>query len=217
MKTPKASGSQTAADISDALEEQLATLVEFYGQADRTGDLAAMSGHMAKIRGMYRATRAGWDDAVTVAEHMQAVNAKLAERLEASTRHDNLTDRLRCRYPMGPMIDGRPEFGWRDMSGVQDKAYLPSPIMLEAADTITSMQRAMEETAARADRQFAELVAIRAILGLGVGEHEADAVQELATEVHRLRRATGSEAAPRPPATQDAPPTGIDSEGGTPD
>lgn len=49
----------------------------------------------------------------------------------------DLKYRLRCRYPIGPMKDGEPEFGWRDFSGPAPEGMkLPSSIMLEAANEI---------------------------------------------------------------------------------
>ena len=44
----------------------------------------------------------------------------------------DLPDRLRCRYASGPMINGEPEFGYRDTGGPME-VILPTPIMREAA------------------------------------------------------------------------------------
>ena len=54
---------------------------------------------------------------------------------------DDLVHRLRCRYPSGPIVDGEPEFGWRDFSGpAPEGAMLPSPIMIEAAKRIDDLE-----------------------------------------------------------------------------
>lgn len=53
---------------------------------------------------------------------------------------ENITDRLRCRYALGPiMANGEPEFGWRDFSGpAPEGMMLPTPLMLEAAEAIAA-------------------------------------------------------------------------------
>ncbi|UDG74255.1 hypothetical protein H4P35_18745 [Achromobacter sp. 77] len=61
---------------------------------------------------------------------------------------DDLIHRLRCTYAMGPMIDGEPEFGWRDCSGPAPEGLrLPSPIMLEAAAAIERLAAQLRECA----------------------------------------------------------------------
>ena len=54
--------------------------------------------------------------------------------------NENITDRLRCRYALGPILaDGEPEFGWRDFSGPAiEGMVLPTPLMLEAAEAIAA-------------------------------------------------------------------------------
>lgn len=50
-------------------------------------------------------------------------------------------DRLRMRYAIGPMVNGEPEFGWRDMSGpAPEGCVLPTPLMLDAANEIERLQ-----------------------------------------------------------------------------
>ncbi|WBM39661.1 hypothetical protein [Alcaligenes faecalis] len=50
---------------------------------------------------------------------------------------NDLTHRLRCKYPLGPIqANGEPEFGWRDFSGPAEGVVLPTAIMLEAAERI---------------------------------------------------------------------------------
>lgn len=56
----------------------------------------------------------------------------------------DIVDRLRCRYACGPMIDGKPEFGWRDMSG-PITTTLPTGLMIEAAIEIERLRDALEE------------------------------------------------------------------------
>lgn len=57
---------------------------------------------------------------------------------------DDLTHRLRCKYPMGPIqTDGEPEFGWRDFSGPAEGVVLPTALMLEAANRIDQNQRTL--------------------------------------------------------------------------
>lgn len=58
---------------------------------------------------------------------------------------DDLTHRLRCRYPLGPIqANGDPEFGWRDFSGPAiEGRVLPTAIMLEAANRIDQNQRTL--------------------------------------------------------------------------
>lgn len=57
---------------------------------------------------------------------------------------DDLTHRLRCKYPMGPIqANGEPEFGWRDFSGPAEGVVLPMAIMLEAAHRIDQHQRTL--------------------------------------------------------------------------
>lgn len=58
----------------------------------------------------------------------------------------NIVDRLRCRYPVGPMIDGKPECGYRDFSGpVPPGTLLPTPVMLEAANEIELYEKRWRE------------------------------------------------------------------------
>ncbi|ATI00016.1 hypothetical protein [Alcaligenes faecalis] len=58
---------------------------------------------------------------------------------------DDLTHRLRCKYPLGPIqANGEPEFGWRDFSGpAVEGMVLPTAIMLEAANRIDQQQRTL--------------------------------------------------------------------------
>ncbi|UDG77024.1 hypothetical protein H4P35_06665 [Achromobacter sp. 77] len=61
---------------------------------------------------------------------------------------DDLIHRLRCKYAMGPMINGEPEFGRRDCSGPAPEGMrLPSPIMLEAAAAIERLSAQLRECA----------------------------------------------------------------------
>jgi len=53
---------------------------------------------------------------------------------------DEIVNRLRCRYASGPIINGEPEFGWRDFGGPVEKLMLPTPIMKEAADEIERLR-----------------------------------------------------------------------------
>lgn len=56
-----------------------------------------------------------------------------------------LVSRLRCKYPTGPIMEsGEPEFGYRDFSG-EMLVTLPSAIMLEAADEIEALRKALQE------------------------------------------------------------------------
>lgn len=56
----------------------------------------------------------------------------------------DLTHRLRCKYPLGPIQpNGEPEFGWRDFSGPAEGVVLPTAIMLEAANRIDQHQRTL--------------------------------------------------------------------------
>lgn len=48
-----------------------------------------------------------------------------------------LLDRLRGRYPIGPEVDGQPEFGFRQFD--------PVPIQLEAANEIERLQGLLSE------------------------------------------------------------------------
>ncbi|WP_336974734.1 hypothetical protein [Alcaligenes sp. PF14] len=57
---------------------------------------------------------------------------------------DDLTHRLRCKYPLGPIqANGEPELGWRDFSGPAEGVVLPTAIMLEAANRIDQHQRTL--------------------------------------------------------------------------
>lgn len=91
-------------------------------------------------------------------------------KLRAPVAND-LIHRLRCKYAMGPMIDGEPEFGWRDCSGPAPIGMrLPSPIMLEAAAAIERLYAQLRECAEtlgadqideqRAMRAYADSVAL---------------------------------------------------------
>lgn len=88
---------------------------------------------------------------------------------------DDLVHRLRGKYAMGPMIDGEPEFGWRDCSGPAPIGmHLPSPIMLEAAAAIERLAAQLRECAEtlgagqideqRAMRAYADAMALLAHL-----------------------------------------------------
>lgn len=65
-----------------------------------------------------------------------------------NTRHkvkvetSDLINRLRCRYPIGPIQpNGEPEFGWREMGGPMPVGVtLPTPIMKEAASRIEELE-----------------------------------------------------------------------------
>jgi hypothetical protein len=58
----------------------------------------------------------------------------------------DLINRLKCRYSNGPIIDGEPEFGWRDFGGPAPAGMvLPSPIMIEAADRIEELEQALND------------------------------------------------------------------------
>ena len=57
---------------------------------------------------------------------------------------DEIVNRLRCRYASGPIINGEPEFGWRDFGGPVEKLMLPTPIMKEAADEIERLRAEVE-------------------------------------------------------------------------
>lgn len=74
---------------------------------------------------------------------------------------ENITDRLRCRYALGPIMpNGEPEFGWRDFSGPAiDGMTLPTPLMLEAAEAIAARDAEIE----RLREALSELVACRDI------------------------------------------------------
>lgn len=63
---------------------------------------------------------------------------------------NDLTHRLRCRYPMGPVQEnGEPEFGWRNCSGPAPTGLvLPTPIMLEAAAEIERLQASLDNVTA---------------------------------------------------------------------
>ncbi|KVX06410.1 hypothetical protein ASL22_13165 [Alcaligenes faecalis] len=57
---------------------------------------------------------------------------------------NDLTHRLRCKYPIGPIqANGEPELGWRDFSGPAEGVVLPTAIMLEAANRIDHQQRTL--------------------------------------------------------------------------
>lgn len=57
---------------------------------------------------------------------------------------DDITHRLRCKYPLGPIqANGEPEFGWRDFSGPIE-TILPTSLMLEAADHIDAQAAEIE-------------------------------------------------------------------------
>jgi hypothetical protein len=58
----------------------------------------------------------------------------------------SLVDRLRMRYATGPMVNGEPEFGWRDFSGpAPEGVILPTPLMKEAADEIERLRKQISE------------------------------------------------------------------------
>ena len=55
-----------------------------------------------------------------------------------------ISNRLRGQYPVGPLDEnGKPEFGWRDMSGNYN-GPIPSPLMLEAAEIIDQLRQQLE-------------------------------------------------------------------------
>ncbi len=77
----------------------------------------------------------------------RAIESALLSKLRAPVAVD-LVHRLRCKYAMGPMIDGEPEFGWRDYSGPAPEGMrLPSPIMLDAAAAIERLAAQLREGA----------------------------------------------------------------------
>lgn len=99
---------------------------------------------------------------------------KVLSKLRAPVA-DDLIHRLRGKYAMGPMIDGEPEFGWRDCSGpAPEGKRLPSPIMLEAAAAIERLAAQLRECAEtleadqidkqRAMRAYADAMALLAQL-----------------------------------------------------
>ncbi|MCU6618605.1 hypothetical protein ACOTI9_20660 [Achromobacter mucicolens] len=86
-------------------------------------------------------------DNEAVEDFARAVESALLSKLSAPVAVD-LVHRLRCKYAMGPMIDGEPEFGWRDCSGPAPEGMrLPSPIMLEAAAAIERLAAQLRECA----------------------------------------------------------------------
>ena len=86
----------------------------------------------------------GGEDSVTLVMYEAH---KALSKLRAPVA-DDLIHRLRCKYAMGPMIDGEPEFGWRDCSGPAPIGMrLPSPIMLEAAAAIERLYAQLRECA----------------------------------------------------------------------
>jgi len=59
---------------------------------------------------------------------------------------------LQCRHPVGPIINGEPEFGWRDFSGFAEFGMvLPSKVMLDAADEIATLRAQLAASEARAE------------------------------------------------------------------
>ncbi len=57
----------------------------------------------------------------------------------------DLIDRLRCQYAIGPIVNGVPEFGYRDYSGASITTKLPTRLMLEAADEIERLNLEMQQ------------------------------------------------------------------------
>ncbi|CAB3675354.1 hypothetical protein LMG26690_01294 [Achromobacter animicus] len=111
----------------------------------------------------------GGEDSVTL---LMYEAQKVLSKLRAPVA-DDLTHRLRCKYAMGPMINGEPEFGWRDCSGPAPEGMrLPSLIMLEAAAAIERLSAQLSECAEtlgadkideqRAMRAYAD---VKALLG----------------------------------------------------
>jgi hypothetical protein len=78
----------------------------------------------------------------------------------------DLPNRLRCRYASGPLIDGVPEFGYRDTSCTME-VKLPTPIMREAADTIDRLTA--ERDALREQLTLAEAVRAAQVAGVTEG------------------------------------------------
>lgn len=72
----------------------------------------------------------------------------------------HLLNRLRCRYPIGPMVNGEPEFGWRDMGGPMN-VTLPLPISLEAANVIEAMAETLAIEQAKLAIAYAALIDVR--------------------------------------------------------
>jgi hypothetical protein len=62
---------------------------------------------------------------------------------------EDLKHRLRCQYPVGPLIGGEPEFGWKDYSGpAPEGMMIPSPIMIEAAERIERLEAELQKAKA---------------------------------------------------------------------
>lgn len=65
----------------------------------------------------------------------------MSEQCNPTTDPVTVVDRLRMRYPIGPIVNGEPEFGWRNMGGpVPEGVVLPTPLMLEAAAVIEALR-----------------------------------------------------------------------------
>jgi len=74
---------------------------------------------------------------------------------------DDIINRLQCRHPVGPIINGEPEFGWRDFSGFAEFGMvLPSKVMLDAADEIATLRAQLAAAEARAERLAGALRAL---------------------------------------------------------
>ncbi|MGO3714167.1 hypothetical protein [Alcaligenes aquatilis] len=73
--------------------------------------------------------------------------------MSIDTKKLDITHRLRCRYPLGPIqANGEPEFGWRDFSGpALEGMVLPTAIMLEAANRIDAQADEMAQISRHRD------------------------------------------------------------------
>lgn len=104
---------------------------------------------------------------------------------------NDLVHRMRCRYPVGPMINGEPEFGWRDYSGPAPVGMmLPAPIMLEAADEIEKLRGQVNELEAFRD-SFDGSIGVE---GAGFAHAKAEtleAIQRIILERDQLREQIG--------------------------
>ncbi len=78
----------------------------------------------------------------------------------------DIIQRLRCKYPMGPIGDnGEPEFGWRDFRGpAPEGMVLPTPLMLEAANALDAQTAEIAAQAQHANFLNAEITRLRAAL-----------------------------------------------------
>jgi len=65
---------------------------------------------------------------------------------------EELSQRLCCKYAIGPIINGKPEFGWRDMSGpMPPGVMLPTLIDIEAATVLRSLSTKLKDLEEKAE------------------------------------------------------------------